>query len=260
MSRGRSFIEMLSKRRQRLYSVLIGVAVLIAGVYAFDYWSNHRLNENWQNFYRINKTEGDTKWKEMEAYFEGAPKVRPAYFAAVSLGEHYFNEAKRAMYWVAPTEKTDAKADPKTEKTAADTKAEEDKAEAKPPELTTAEAAERSVSWYTKALEFGELLPAERQLIYINRGNGYELAGQIEKANVDYQTAVDYGGGPKGLAMLNLARGKNLLGDKEGAKTIYQTIVKELQDTEYAKLAKNHLRRLESPLFSKPNVQAKGSR
>lgn len=244
VTKGRAMLDFMNQKRKRFLPVLIGGVLLVVSVYGFDWWSTKKLNEGWAAYYEVNKLENDTKWTELEKIYSNWSGVRPAYFAALGLADHYFSEAEKALYGVTP--EPEKKADKKDDK-----KEEAEKVAATQPDKEkSVELGRKSVTWYSKALDFGELMSSERQLIYINRGNAHELAGEIDKALEDYQTAVDFGGDPKPLAMLNLARAQRLSGNEELAKATYTSITVDFPGSEYSKVAKQRLRRLTSPLFA----------
>jgi len=57
------------------------------------------------------------------------------------------------------------------------------------------------------------------------------------------------GGDVRGLVLLNSGWVWELKGDTKKAEELYQKVAVEYADSEYAKLAKNYLRSLKSPLF-----------
>src|SRR5262249_17268616 len=103
-------------------------------------------------------------------------------------------------------------------------------------------------------LEFSDLLPIEKQLLRINRGNAEELQKKWDDALADYRAASEITGDAKGLAMLNLARVYELKGDTAKAGEIYEKVTIDFINTEYARQAKNNLRRLKSPLFAEQKL------
>lgn len=218
MSRGQQFMLWMSKRRKRFVPVFIAGVVLVITVYAFDWYSTRQLNEAWAQYYKINKSTGEGKWEELKTFQKERGSFRPGYFAALELGDHHFEQARKAAF------------DGETGK--------------------VSQEANQAIEWYTRALDFGELLPSERQLVYINRGNSHEIKKDFPQAMADYGMAVEFGGDPEALALLSLGRVQGLEGKADLARGTYERLTKEFINTEYAKLARNHLRRLDSPLFT----------
>src|SRR5207244_3669824 len=75
---------------------VIAVLVLIIGGYAFDYWSSAKLEDTWKQYSAATKGTEPQKWDDLKTVATKAKGTRPAMFAAVSLGDHYFAEAKKA--------------------------------------------------------------------------------------------------------------------------------------------------------------------
>lgn len=197
-------------------SVLIAGLVLIALVYVVDWWSARKLEIGWLEYGRIMKVSGEEKWDQLKRFYADNGSMRPTYFAALTLADHYFELAKESVL----------------------------KKNAEGQEMIS-----QAVAWYTKALEFGDLLPAERQLIYIDRGNAYELQNKLDEAQKDYEMAAGFNESSKGLALMSEARVYELKKENQKAEEVYRKITVEFADTEYARLARNYLRRLKSPLF-----------
>jgi hypothetical protein len=115
---------------------------------------------------------------------------------------------------------------------------------------TTPAPAETAVEWYTKVLGGTGLVTGEKQLLLINRASSNEILKKYDEALKDLSAAAEMGGDIKGLAQLNTARVYELKDDKAKASEIYEKISADFLNTEYSKIAKNHLRRLKSPIFA----------
>lgn len=235
VSRGRKSMQWVFEKKKRFVPVLIVGLTAVAGMYALDWYSDSRLNEAWVSYYEVSKQEGSERWTALETYYNKHSLTRPTVMAAVELGDYYFNEAKKKYF---DSIKGDAKAKDSKDKTP-------------PNPMSQKELSTAAVDWYAKALDFGSLLKAERQLLLINRGEAYELDSDWQRAEQDYQAASDIVDHPQGLALLNLARVQELKGDTAAAETTYRRITTDFKDSEYSKLATNHIRRLTSPLFTK---------
>jgi len=111
-----------------------------------------------------------------------------------------------------------------------------------------------SSEWYGKALSFKGLLPMESQLLRVNRGQALELEKKYDEAMKEFESLATSQGDGKPLAMLSMGRIQELKGDKARALEIYEKVSQDFNNTEYGKVAKNHLRRLKGNLF-----QSRGS-
>lgn len=109
--------------------------------------------------------------------------------------------------------------------------------------------AQQAGDWYSKALEFNRLLPVEKQLLLMNRGNALELLKKWNESLADYEQAYGMNGPAKGLALLAIARVQLEQGQLEKSAETYQKVMTEFPGTEYGKTAKNHWRKLKSPLL-----------
>lgn len=112
------------------------------------------------------------------------------------------------------------------------------------------EESAKAVEWYSKALNYGRLLPVEEQLLLINRGNAQELQGKWTESLGDYEKAYSLSGPAKGLALFNMARVQELKGEKDQALSTYQKVFTEFSSSEFGKQAKTSWRRLKSPLLN----------
>ncbi|MEZ4750509.1 MAG: tetratricopeptide repeat protein, partial [Bdellovibrionota bacterium] len=184
--------------------------------YSYSWWSQRQLNQGWLGYLEVSKMEKpEEKWAAMAGFFDKTSNLRPRFQAAIDLGDHYFAELKAAAE------------DPKKEK---------------PTDENLA------VKWYSNALSYGGLVPMERQLVLINLGQAYDLTGDRENAKAQYEAAAAVDSEAKGLAILNVGRVYELMGDSGKAKENYEKVVKDFAGTEYARLAKNYQRAIDSPL------------
>lgn len=220
VSRGRSVLTFLASQRSRFIPILVVAGVVIAAAYAYDWWVNDKLEKGWQAYANAMKAVENERWDKLKTLHADLKSGRPSLFAALALGDHYFDEAKKETL-----------KDPKTV----------------PPSAAIAG------EWYAKALQSSDLLPAEKQLLQSNRGAAFELEQKWDDAKTAYTSASDQPGEGKALALLGLARVAEAKNDPAVATQTYEKVTTEFSNTEYAKIARNSLRRLKSPLFQKPN-------
>lgn len=216
---GRSVLDFLVKQKKRFVPVLIGAAVVFTGLVVFDWWSARKDKAAWESYSTAAKAPEAERWDKLKAVYSEHGKSRAVFFAAIDLADHYYELAKKAVTATPPV--------------------------TNPPDATTAG------EWYGKSLEFSGLLPKERQLILINKGNAAELAGKLDEALADYKQAEDLASDAKPLAQLSSARIHELKNEPDKAVELYEKVSVESQATEFGKLAKNSVRRLKSPLLTK---------
>jgi len=213
--KGSFFVEFFVTHRGRFLPIAIGAVVLVAGFYAYDWWATNRLNAAWASYVKLSKLNPDERWTQLEKFIKEAPSVRPTYLATVDLAEHHFDEAKTKTL-----QKEDA-----------------------------AQSAGSAAQWYALALEFGDLVPLEKQLLHINRGKAFETSKKYAEALAEFEKASGLGAEARALAMLNLGRVYELSGNREKATETYELVFSEFADSEYARLAKGYLRSLKSGLI-----------
>lgn len=216
VKQGTSWISKLAKYQSKLFPIAVLAFVLVVGGYGFEWWNSRKLDQAWRAYHEAAKQTDPAKWDALKAMVEKHPKTRATYFAAVELGDHYFDEAKKALV--------------------------------KEPNQIPA-SLEDVVKWFSKALELGSILPSEKQLLLINRASAYEMQKKLDEAEKDLKTAQDLGQELKGLALLNSARILELKNDPAKAIETYEKVAADFLNTEYSKMAKNHARRLKSPTF-----------
>jgi len=218
VKRGRAAMEYLAEQRMRVLPLVGGVFVVMLGAYLYDGWSGRKMEKAWEAYYSANKTAEPQRWENLNKVYTEWGHNRATYFAAVSLGDHYFNEASKTAL-----------------------KGETPKGNPTP--------ATQAAEWYGKALNYGDLLPAEKQLVQINLGEALEIDAKYAEAQGAYQKAIDLGGDIKPYAELQLARVLQLKNDSKKALEIYEKLAAESSESEYGKMAKNQLRLLKSPLY-----------
>ncbi len=218
--KGRHFIDELADHRSTFLTVLGVLAVIGLGYYGYSIWSDHHDSKAWQAYITADRLPVDKKFPELKGVYSKYNLSRPTFFAAVAVADHAYDDAKKEV--------------------------------AKPNGDATKSSAE-SVEWYTNALKFSGLGPNEKQLLLINRGGANEIAKKYDEALTDYRSATDITGYGKGLAMLGTARVYELKNEIPKAVEMYNKVSSDLADTEFAKTAKNLLRRLQSPLFKEQN-------
>ncbi len=219
VTRGRAGLGFLVRHQKRFVPVLLGLGVVVVATYGYDYWSKVQMEKGWQSYNAAIKLPEDQRWEKLKTLHGELKSGRPAFFAAVNLADHYFDEAKKGELKGAAEKSTSA--------------------------VTSAE-------WYQRATVEPSLLPAEQQLLQINRGGALEIGKQWDDALSAYQKATDLGGDAKGLALLGVARVHEAKGETPKAVETYEKVATDFGANEYGKMAKNSLRRLKSPLFEAP--------
>ena len=68
--------------------------------------------------------------------------------------------------------------------------------------------------------------------------------------SADFKTASEFTGEGKAMAFLAMARTEEARGQLAKATELYEKVGTEFPNTEYARNAKNQVRRLKSPLFA----------
>lgn len=221
-TKGRTTLGWLAERRVTILPVILVFVAVAALLYGLDWYKENKLSGAWKSFYDATKLPEPQKWEDLKTVYVRFKGTRPGLFAALSLADHFYNDAKSATL--------------------------------KEASLTLPSGLQETVKsaaeWYGSALQFGELLPTERQLVEINLGHSHELAGNLDLANEAYRKAAEVAGGDaKAYAMLNQARVLELKKDSGKAVEMYEKIASEFGTTEFGKMAKNQVRRLKSPLF-----------
>jgi len=216
MKKGQAFLDVLQEQRTRFLSVAVIAVVVVIGVYAYDIWSESKAEKAWKDYVDAEKLEGDKKVEALKGVVGNFGSSRPTYLAALALADYYFEEAKKEALKGGDATKL----------------------------------ATDSVEWYTKALDYGALNSFEKQLVHIDRGSAYEIGKKYDDAMNDFKKASELEGTAKGLALLGTARIFELKSDPGKAAETYEKISTEQANTEYARLAKNYLRRLKSPLLN----------
>lgn len=238
VQKGRQIFESLF-REPRMALIALGVVgVGVAAYYAYDAYASRRLNRDWISYYQADEAKGADRTTKMKAAFEGGGNTRAALAAAVFLADHYYGAAQMKA------ERAKVKA--VTGKEAKKPKEGEEDPE---PALNAQQAAEAATDWYGKALGFSLLLPGEREMLTLDAGHALELQGKWDEALGRYQSVVQMEGQAKPLAMLHSGRMHEVKKEKDAAKTLYQSISQEFANTEYARLAKNYLRTMDSALL-----------
>lgn len=222
VQKGTQVLGNLSKSKIGIIPILVLGLVLSLGFYLFDEWEEGREQKAWSQYYLATKADVKEKWDKLKEVPTTWPKSRAAMLASVELGDHFFDEAK-------------------TELTKDKTKMES--------------GAQSAVEWYGKALDYSKLLPIEKQLLLINRGNAFELQGKWNESIADYEKAYGLTGQGKGLALLGVGRSWEGQGDKEKALEAYEKLFTEFTSSEVGKVAKNHWRKIKSPLLQAGTVK-----
>ncbi len=214
--RGQTTLGFLVQQRNRYIPVAIVAVIGICGYYGYDWWAGRKLDKGWRLYYEATKLSDTAKWERFKSLYSEAPSSRPGIFAAVAVADYYYSLARKEV------QKDDSI-----------------------PSASAVSAAE----WYGKALEFGGLQVGEKQLLQVDRGGALEMQKKWDDALRDYEAAAGVDGEGKGWAMLNVGRVWEVKNEPEKAKQTYEKITLEFANSEFAKQAKNYLRRMKSPLF-----------
>lgn len=250
VAKGRQALETMFKNRSGVAGALGVTALLVGGYYAYDWWSSRVSIRDWVAYHRAEEATGADRVAKWKAAYEGGGRTRGAFLSAVSVADHYYDAARRKaeaerIRTVTGKERAAKKAGT----------VEDDVARDLEPTLTLAQTAETAADWYGKALKFSFLRPEERELLTLDRGHALELQGKNEDALKEYKSVVNDGGQSKALAMLHAGRIHETRNEKDAAKDLYQAIASEFGTTEYARIAKNYLRRMSSPLLTSPSAK-----
>ncbi len=216
VSGGRRLLESLFLERRGAAAGVVVVVVLVLGYYAYDAYTSRALMRDWEVVYKAEEAKGSDQVAQYKQAYEKGGGSRASYIAAVNLADHYLEAVS----------KKDLE-----------------------PALTPEQAAQNALEWYTKALGFSGLLPAETELLTLSTGHALEAQKKMDEAIAKYKSVADKKGQSRPLALLYLGRAQESKQDKEAAKSSYRAIVSEFGTSEYASLAKNYLRSMESPLL-----------
>ena len=213
---GNRILDLVAENRQKVLILAIVLVLAVLVGYGYQSWNHSRLAQGWNAYAAAIKLPEPQRYDALKSGYEHGRKTRATFFMAVTVADHAFDTARAALL-----------KDPSTV----------------PP--TLAEAAD----WYSKALSYRDLLPSERQLLLIDRGQAYEMEKKFDLAGKDYQEAASLGGTLKGYALLNQGRLYELMQNKAQAQQTYEQVASDFLNTQYGQLAKNYLRRLKSPLL-----------
>ena len=216
IKKGSRFIRFLSERRSPFLLVASLAALTISLFYGYDYWNARKLTRAWKELVRVEKLEGPARWDELKKLHQAHAGLRPGSMAAVLVADHLFDSARKEWY-----------GDPE---------------KARPVALEAAQ-------WYGNARQFSELLPTEKQLLGVDRGGALELAGNHEEAMAEYKVASEIAGEAAAFALFRLAGIYEAQGDLPSAEQTYEKISVSYPASEFAKMAKNAIRRIKSPNF-----------
>ena len=199
-------------------TILVIVGLLL-GYLGYHWWSSNEEEKSWKAYHRASKEPEDKRWDALSKFYQDHKGRRSAYFAALTLGDHYFDSAKKASLG---------------------NKADEAKADA-----------EKALTWYDNAIKLGGLSESETQLLRVQKGGALELLGKIDEAQAEYLAASNLSSSiGKAYALLCLGRTWEMKKDLNKATEFYGRVATEFDNSQYAIMAKSHLRRLKSPIFS----------
>jgi tetratricopeptide (TPR) repeat protein len=236
---GQRGLGLLFREKKVVAGLAVGILLVAAGFYAYGAWTNQKLNKGWVAYHQAEEATGAERVDKWKKAYEVGGNSRAAYISAVALADHYFHSAqekaeKAAVASAPPAKKTDKPSEHEDPE----------------PTMTKEQVAQSAADWYTKALGFSLLLDSEKELLTLNLGQSLELLGQTDAALEQFQKASAMGGQGKALAILHVGRMLEAKNDVEGAKKTYQGLVADFAMSEYARIARNYLRRMDSRLLS----------
>ncbi len=199
-------------------TILVIVGLLL-GYLGLQWWSNNEEEKSWKAYHRAMKEPEDKRWEALGKFYDGNKGRRSGYFSALTLGDHYFDAAKKAAL-------------------------------ANKPDETKTEA-EKALAWYQNALKQGRISESETQLLQVQKGGALELLGKLDEAQAEYLQASNLSSSVgKAYALLCLGRTWEMKKNLDKATEFYGRVATEFDKSQYAILAKGHLRRLKSPMFA----------
>lgn len=211
----RFFLEIWNNKKFVTFAA-VSLAIVAVSYYGYTQYRDSQSEKAWKTFYEMSKLPEDKRWEAYTTLQNEFPKQKPALIARLQLANHYFETLRTSAT-----------------KGFLDTK-----------------SADLSLSWYQKALDGGPI-PLEKQLILISIGQIYEIQKKYADAARYYTQSSQISAEAKGYALLNLARNHELQKDVAKAQEVYAQVAQDYVNTEYARIAKNNLRRLKSPLLRK---------
>jgi len=220
VTRGRNAVAWVAGSRVRVIPLLLLALGMGLAWNGYQWWQTGRLEESWDHFARAFRLPEPQRTEDLKTVYARFRSSRPGYFAALALADHFFEEARKEKL--------------------------------KDPSTGDANAAQ-AVEWYRSATVFKGLLSTETQLLHVDIGAALELRGKLDEAMGEYRMAADVAGGDgKPLALLGIGRVHELKGERDKAIEAYERITVDFATSEYARHARNLLRRLKSPLFGAP--------
>ena len=207
---GNAILDWVAEHRLPLFSSIIAVVVIVAGIEGYFMWRTDKSDKGWVAYYTANSAPDKDRMDKLKAVAGEYPNTRAGYFAEVGVADLYYKTAEAG---------------------------------------TDSSAAAQAADWYGKAVAFSSLIPSEKQLVLIDRGNAYEIAGKLDEAVADYQAAAGMTGDATPLALLNEGRIWEMKKDSTKAQAAFDKVGSDFPNSEYAKQAKNYLRLFKSPLF-----------
>lgn len=218
MLKGQRALAALQGYQNRFVPIVVVAIVVVAAVYGYDWWVGRRLQGAWKEYYEITKLGEDARIEKYKAFHSSYGSIRPGVFAAVAVADKNLEKAREEVL-------KEGGGSPNGPATVA-------------------------LEWYGKALEYRDLLPLEKQLIYVDKGNALEILGKVDDALKEYQAASEITGEARPIALLNLGRAWEMKSDIARATQVYDRLTSEFPNTEFSRQAKNYVRRLKSPLFT----------
>jgi len=89
----------------------------------------------------------------------------------------------------------------------------------------------------------------ERELLILNQGTALETQEKWAEAQSRYEVVAKGSSEAKPLGMIHQARLLERQAKPEDAKKLYQAVASDFPTTDYARVARNYLRQMNSPLL-----------
>lgn len=226
VEQGRVMLQRLVGQRRALIGFALTLVAITGVYYVYNGLAEKRIQADWVAYYEASQKPVAERAAALKAVYEKASNSRAKQLAAASLGDHYALSQKAKQ----PGNKGE---DP----------------EAK---LSAAEVSTQSLDWYAKAQDFSFLQPLEKDLLTLNTAAVLEGENKLAEAASRYDAVAKSSTDAKPLGQLHSARLLEKGGKKDDARKLYRAIATDYPSTDYARIARNYLRRMDSPLFSSP--------
>jgi len=213
--KGREFLFYLAGHKSGWVPLLIVGVLLILGYYGYTAWSDNRSKEAWTAYYEATQKEDKDKIAAYEKVYQDWSSTRAGFLAAVSVADKAFSDAK-----IPAMKSQDGQ--------------------------VNAELAQKASDWYGKALGFGGLVPQEKVLLMINQASSLEMGKKYDDALAMLQKAQGSATEYLPMVLWNQGRLNELKQDPKKAEEIYQKVIKDYPNTEFARFSKLNIKRMKT--------------